>query len=276
VLILCLILLLTWLVLAALLWGGSRWIQGALYERIPPDLIWRAPAAAAAVTAFLLIWAMLNSAALGPGDTELPYNTLLQFSSERLSEPVAEMTVERADAKVIYKKVSLPTTPPTQEYRDADHNQFKPERVHDAKAITVKDGENEVRFLPDPNEQRFKEEKGRRYLSYESFGRITTPRTGATWLMIVLNLLHLAIWFVVVWLLLRFEWPHALVGAVALWAAMTMLVPSILDRVPRKPPVSRQVATLSAACGFALAQLRGDNRPVLWREREAASGGRGC
>jgi hypothetical protein len=244
VLILCLILLLTWLVLSALLWGGSRWIQGALYERIPTDLIWRAPAAAAAVTAFLLIWAMINSAALGPGDTELPYNTLLQFSPERLSEPVPEMTVERADGKVIYKKVSLPTTPPTQEYRDAEHNQFKPERAKDVKSITIKDGDNEIRFLPDPNEQRFKEEKGRRSLYYESFGRLTTPRTGATWLIIVLNLVHLALWFVVVWLLLQFNWPHAIVGAICLWAAMTLLAPSILDRVPRKPPVSRQVVTI--------------------------------
>ena len=39
---LALVLLLTFLVLTALLWGGTRLVQTMLYENVEADLLWRA------------------------------------------------------------------------------------------------------------------------------------------------------------------------------------------------------------------------------------------
>jgi len=54
------------------------------------------------------------------------------------------------------------------------------------------------------------------------------------WDLLLLNLLfnglHVALWFAGLWLVLRFQWSHALGFAVCLWLVMTLLpVPMVLD-----------------------------------------------
>ena len=45
-----------------------------------------------------------------------------------------------------------------------------------------------------------------------------------------MNLLHLAGWFVCCWLLLNYQWTHALGVAAVLWLIMTIAVAEMLIR----------------------------------------------
>jgi hypothetical protein len=63
------------------------------------------------------------------------------------------------------------------------------------------------------------------------FSYRSTPRRA--WLLgsFVLHVLLLIAWFLVLWLLLRFEWAHALGQALVLWGAMLLFVmPPLLNR----------------------------------------------
>ncbi len=234
---LALILLLTFAVVAALLAVLTGFIQGMLYEKVEPDLLWRAPAAAAGVTAFLALWALLNYAAAEPGQTDLPFDTIFNFTTEKVAErPVQDFIAERGNVKENYRGRDVGR--PLPEYRGPENKLWLPQRSIDVDAIVVKEGDREVTFKPvvvktgpkqeEQHVERFVEEGGKSYLDAESFGRITTPRGGGSFVRVLLNVLHFAVWFVVLWLLLRFQWPHALGLAVALWLVMTFVAPYIL------------------------------------------------
>jgi hypothetical protein len=257
VLSLALILLLTFLVLSALLWGGTRLLQGMLYENVESDLLWRAPAAAAAITAYIGVWALFNYAAAEPGEKELPFGDLFSFTTEKVSEqPLEDFWAERGTTKTRYKKKSIAGAVPRFEYRDdtPQENLWTVSRTRDVQAIIVKEGDKEVRFKAVPGEVRYVEEDGRRYLDEEGFGKIKTPRGGGSFVRVLLNVLHFTVWFVCLWLLLRFQWPHALGLAVACWLVMTFVVPFILKQgVEAKGP---RPTTTAAIHRFALAPCR--------------------
>ena len=66
------------------------------------------------------------------------------------------------------------------------------------------------------------------------FGQIDTTRWGSLGLYFVLNAVFLAFWFVSLWLLLRFQWSHALGLAVAFWVtAVIFVVPPMVERIDR-------------------------------------------
>jgi hypothetical protein len=232
VLYLALILLLTFFVLMALLWGGSRLLQAAVYEQVEPDLYWRAPAAAGALTAFLGVWALFNYMAAEPGQTvvvgEAPFDTIFNFTTEKVADrPVPGFTAVRGNVREQYTFRDVPGSPKV-EYRGPDNKLWSAPREKDVQALVIKEGDREVTFKADPSHDRFVEEGGRRYLDGESFGKIMTPRGGGSFVRVLLNVLHFAVWFVCLWLLLRFQWSHALVGAAALWLVMTFVAPYIL------------------------------------------------
>src|SRR5579864_3020538 len=77
VLTILLVLLVMFLGLGGLLWAGSIFVQGYIYEAPNfSSLAWRAPATAAAITLFLFFWCWLDYKAASPEKAELPYNTL--------------------------------------------------------------------------------------------------------------------------------------------------------------------------------------------------------
>jgi len=230
VLYLALLLLLTFLVLSALLLGGTRLIQAALYEDVPGDLLWRAPAAAGAITAYIAIWAMFNYAAAEPGQTDLPFDTLFNFTTETVSNhPVDGFTaISKDNSQVKYTIRKITGAVPRQEYLGPDQQKWSSALARDVQTIVVKVDDKDVRFDADATHTRYVEEGGRRYLDAEAFGRITTPRGGGSFVRVLLNVLHFVVWFACLWLLLRFQWPHALGLAAALWLVMTFVVPYIL------------------------------------------------
>jgi hypothetical protein len=265
VLYLALLLLLTFLVLTALLWGGTRLIQAALYETGEPELYWRAPAAAGALTAFLGVWMMLNYTAARPDDTELPYDNLFNFTTEKVSgQPVPEFWTLRGDAQMKYTMKDLPGMPRRYEYRGEDGQLWQASRALDVDTVIIREGPEKtpVKFKPvkqtRPNKEeyveRYVEEGGRRYLDGESFGKVVTPRGGGSFVRVAINVLHFVVWFVVLWLLVRFQWPHALGLAAALWLVMTFVAPYLFAeavKVKAAKAVPTQAAYVFPAGPFA-------------------------
>jgi hypothetical protein len=94
-------------------------------------------------------------------------------------------------------------------------------------------------FTPEKEGKNFKREPGQDLHYYDKTGRTIdegdlgqVQQFHADWLLwnIVFNGLHLAVWFVGLWLLLRFQWSHALGFAVCLWLVMTLFpLPMLLD-----------------------------------------------
>src|SRR5262249_6963161 len=144
---LALLLLITFVVLAGLLAGLTALIQGMLYENVQPELYWRAPAAAGAVTAFFAVWALLNYAAAEPGQTvavgEAPFDTIFHFTTEKIAtRPVPEFTAVRGKTKEKY--TSRDVGKPLPEYRGPENKLWLPQRGADVDAILVKEGDHEV------------------------------------------------------------------------------------------------------------------------------------
>jgi hypothetical protein len=236
--IVLLILLVFFISLAILLAAGSLAIQGYIYNEPVGDIFWRAPAAAAVVTAFLAFWCYLNYRAANPKAQELPYETLFTSAATYdASEPKPEIWAERANGRTHYRIYKFEGIPPRHEYKTEDKRLVLDRSIE---AIVIKEGDPkqpvEVRFVARPGENKFVEEGGSRYLPVDDFGRVYTPRPGRSSAMILLNVVHFAVWFLAIWLLLRFQWLHALGLAAAIWLAMTMLVgPLVFAKIPRKP-----------------------------------------
>jgi len=242
VLYLLLLLLLTWLVLAGLLWGGTHLVQGGLYENPTPELFWRGPAAAGGITAFLAAWCLLNYAGSTP-EEHAPYAGLFNFASDQTSDPVKEFWAVRPDLerKHFHLKI-LEGTPLRFEYRDESNGKWQTTIARETEALVIKEGGEDVLFKPDRQKSRWEEEGGKhRYMTpFDSPGRMTTTHPGRSVFSLVLNVLHLGVWFVCLWLLLRFQWPHALLGAAVFWFIMTFLVATYFAWIPPKqaPPAA--------------------------------------
>ena len=67
----------------------------------------------------------------------------------------------------------------------------------------------------------------------DTIGEISTTRYGILFCNLLLNFAHLLVWFLCLWLLLQFQWPHALGLALAFWLAFGLAVwPVLRERVP--------------------------------------------
>jgi hypothetical protein len=234
-----LIFLVVFVSLAILLAAGTLFIQGYLYSEPVGDIFWRAPAAAAVLTLFFWFWCFLNYRARDPKATELPYETIFTSAAtvDLTPQPVAEIWIEVGNSRAHYRRYTIPVTPVRYEYRDSNSKPLT--MFTNISAVVIKEGDPkspaEVRFVANPDEDKFIEESGSRYMNVANFGIINTPRPGRSRVMLLINALHFVVWFLAVWLLLRFQWSHALGLAIVFWLAMTMLImPQILSRVPRK------------------------------------------
>ena len=246
-----LILLVVFLSLAVFLAAGSLTIQGYIYSEPVGDIFWRAPAAAAVLTAYLGLWCYLNYRARDPKAQELPYDALFTSSAtEDATYPVAELWAEKGGERKHYRRFTVDTgTFSRFEYHDSSEKRFPHDRS--IEAVVIKEGDpkepHEARFVAKHDEAKYVEEGGSRYMTVDNFGRIYTPRPGRSRVMLLLNILHFVVWFLTIWLLLRFQWPHALGLAAAIWLAMTLLIgPLIFAKIPAKPMVpSAPVASFS-------------------------------
>lgn len=247
-------LLLLWLVLMAVLFVGATWLQGYIYSEPEAGMIWRAPAAGTAIAAVVVIWAMVDYGSIKSADQATgSYTSLFNFSADE-TKKYTELTALKDGKKTRYKLTKSATGQP--EFRD-DNRRLLPKRVD---AIIVMEDEQEILFEPARDEQgNYKSDPNRGMIYRDSRGRemnenfpgeVTTARAGVFVGNMVLNLVHFAAWFLCLWLLLNFQWHHALGLAVVFWLIMTLLVmPMILGRVEdaaRQRARERQASNLAA------------------------------
>lgn len=261
---LILILLLTAAALVVLFWAGTLWFQAYLYSEPTRDLHWRAPAAAAALTLFLALWCFLTYRHMGVGAGFLDFSAR-QDKTYSTFRSVVEYKVKDQEKKeeTVYELHKSGSLGGGSEYVVRNSRPLKRWRRTDPEGrlvttIIVEEGagesKKELKFrLKPPKDGKFAENEVARYveegtgrvMTEDQIGSVTTQRTWLVVLYLLLNLFHLVIWFVCLWLLLRFQWLHALGLALFFWVSMTLgIVPLLLGRAERIAPPPAVTASM--------------------------------
>jgi hypothetical protein len=241
-------LLIVALALVLLLWVGTLWAQGYFYDSPTPGLAWRAPAAAGALVLFLLLWTLIEFRRPNTTDTIFRFSTAQatdfdRFVSVRLSE-------EGKEEEIPFEKHGLGSG--RFEFRDQNGKVWSrsssgmmvaiileekepggSEKVrHRFNAQRDKDGKFAPKGSPGMQQSlRYTEEGGDRFIVEDELGKAFSFRRSRLLLNIVINGLHFVVWFLVLWLLLHFQWPHALGFALVCWAVLTLaLLPYLFGR----------------------------------------------
>ncbi len=250
-LVLIVLLLLLWVVLAVFLTGWSAWFQSAIYTEPATGVIWRGPLAATAMMVVVVVWVVL--AYRMPGKFE-PF---WESSSTESQKPFDELRVPgpggreevyrrrpngeyRLDGKTRGKL--LPATPPRiVVVEDGQRYTFEPERDEQGnfKRRKVPGGSSEEPLL-------YRDEKGR-VMQEGSLGQRAVFRGGRLLGNVVLNLALFASAFLGLWLLLRFQWAHALGQAIVLCLLLLLfIIPQLLSRAEKAAPASRRTAQVES------------------------------
>jgi hypothetical protein len=248
-----LLVVLIWVVLMGFFAAWTFWFQGYLYTQPVEQLYWRAPAAGSAITFFLIIWITIDYRAVkndpkahspyapigytwSPPQTNIaPFQTLFVPPENNPKGEPKEYTRTKA--------ASGPD-----EYR---HGQ---ERIpgRPAKVIIDENGEKSV-FEPDRDEKGhfktgkglplyYRDDKGR-VLEEITFNPVQSYRVGPMILGLFLNAMFFLVWFICMWLLLRYQLWHAIGLTVAMSAVMLLFVitpvMSYAEKGARPPPVEK-------------------------------------
>jgi hypothetical protein len=228
--------------LLAVLWGGTAFLQSYFYTEASTAIVWQAPVAAVVLTLFYGLWCLLDYGAPGARATYLPYDTIFRFSAEETKPTKDKKPVEhlwavlkeaKGEKKIPYKRWPvLDGGRATYPYFREEAGGGKGERwpVDKAVAIEVQEDGDVVRYeltKSDNAEYRsFVSPEGWTIREYNSgpTGQPEAFRTGLWLVNLLLNFGHFALWFLCLWLVLRFQWGHALGLAFVLWLVMTILV----------------------------------------------------
>jgi len=236
-------LLLVWLGLMALLAAWTVFFQGYIYTEPVEGIIWRAPAAGSAVALFLMIWVVCDYRA--PGQ----YQALQDFSPRIDLPSYKEFRIINPDGmEEVYKEAKNEKGKLI--YKNEKTGREAPARPQQ---VIVKENDEDVTFEPDRDaKEQFKAQKGRSLYYHDKKGRSMVEgqigqlmpefRLGNLVLNLVLNFLHLAIWFAMLWLVLQYRMWHALGLALVAWIALTLvLLPPVLSKAEE---VARQRAAV--------------------------------
>ena len=263
------ILIITLVSLIVLLWAGTVFFQGYIYTEPSPGVYWQAPAAAAVLTLGYTVWCLSIALSSGASPTNIPINTIFRFTptEDMLRKPAPKLWAIKADPK---KK--------TGSDRDGDVTLYVSERVFDklnpGKIRYIDPATQkpynfqgvialEIQPVPDdPAKMRFDLiETGtgqyRQFVSKDGWAMIefeegptglpTKFRIGRFILNILFNVAHLVGWFLGLWLLLRFQWGHALGFAVVMWLVTTLvLLPILLGYAAQVSEARRSTTTVTA------------------------------
>jgi hypothetical protein len=253
--------------LLVLFWTGTLLAQGYFYDSPVEALYWRAPAAAGAMAAFLALWAWIEYR--WPNST----GAIFTYTSEE-SHKVDQFWSVRQNLTGEEERILFKHNPATDEYRDANNHRWARSMSGMMVAIVIEEKDKEGnssekrfdaeisdgKFAPRKSSAgdlplRYKEENGSRFIDETNPGQIIRYRGGRLFATIVLNVLHFVIWFLVLWLILHFQWPHALGFAAVCWLVMTLAVVPYLHNTARtagiKPrTIAVRTEPLQARCYF--------------------------
>jgi hypothetical protein len=254
------ILIITLVSLIVVIWGGTVFFQGYIYTEPTPGVFWQAPALAALLTFGFTIWCLSIALSSGASATNIPINTIFRFTpkEDMLRRPAPRLWAIKADRKKtgpdkdgesvpyishrIYDKLNSEKF----QYKDTiDQHPWHGQGVIAIELQPTNEDPAKMRF------NRVESEAGRfdlvdsKRAQYAQFASddgwvITEYEEGPTGLPvrfrwsrffwnIFFNFAHLVAWFIGLWLLLRYQWAHALGLAVVMWLIVTLLVlPMIL------------------------------------------------
>jgi hypothetical protein len=222
--------------LMLVMWVGSLFLQSYIYTEPAQQLTWGAPAAAALLAAFLAWWCYVVATSTDSQPGDLSYNTLFTFSRwvEMPDTPVRQLwAVKKNDEKVLYNLYRSPE-------RGADR--YKHATTGDywsstgVKAIELDYKGEKLRFTESKitagQFPEFVNDQGW-VMKFNDLGPSGIPkavRTGRFLANLFFNFMHLALWFLGLWLLARFQWAHALGIGFCMWLLFTLaFLPMMLE-----------------------------------------------
>jgi hypothetical protein len=230
---------LLFLTLAVIFGAGTLFFQGYIYSEPAEGLLWRAPAAALAMTFFFFIWCYLDYRK--PGS----HNTIFDFTA-RDKEQYKKFWAVKSGKETLYE--AHKNAKGLYDFKDAEGKIWRRSDINgitEAVILEDKDGQK-MRFNADlTSDGKFNMEAGHpaRYLEVDGRRRVMTDDYIGTiiierWDLVLANLcmngLHLAFWFAVLWLLLRFQWGHAFGLALVFWLITTLTIaPMLFNRAEK-------------------------------------------
>jgi hypothetical protein len=241
--------------LLVVLWGGGAWLQAQIYSELDPQVNWGAPVAALLLTAFFGFWCWLDSK--WPGT----YDTLARFSATDLQRYEEFWVPSETDPndKIHYRLTLMSQgerLPPRAIYRMSSppYSVWRRSReIH----VKEKDGQESVFKASLDKEGRYEVKQGRsleyrdakgRIMTEETIGQIATFHYHLLLANLALNFGHFTLWFLCLWLLLRFHFSLALGMAFGCWITATLvLVPMLLDKTREARSPSFAVLLVSAS-----------------------------
>jgi hypothetical protein len=222
--------------LGVLFFVGTLFIQSFIFTEATEGLAWRAPTAAAVMAVFFTLWCLIvvRSDAT-PGN--IPYTTIFNFSTRvnKWTEPATELTAERYDKRVTkYRRVyelDLGQRKPRYQNIGDPAKSFTPDGVE---SIEIESAGEKMKFMTknEGDDKIFQSDDG----WILDFDRdISGNPYRMSWALIfgnlLLNGLHFALWFVCLWLILRFSMSSSVLFAAILWGLVTVaLLPMLLEQ----------------------------------------------
>jgi hypothetical protein len=243
----------------AVLWAGTLFLQAYLYSEPVSQIYWRAPAAALALALFLGFWCFLDYR--HPPDYN-PTKVLVEGRDVKAPQ-VDKFYAVINDKEVLYTRTTNSKGLP--EYHQSNTGKIWSAASADGmtKAVVIEEDGQRAQFnaelTPDGNFKKdqngyvsYREEGGKRRVMTDAYiGRLDVPHGWTTFLIVLLSLSHLLVWFLGLWLLLRFQWGHALGLAVVLWLVLSFsIMPMLFGKVENSAKEKAQIAaapTSSAA-----------------------------
>lgn len=241
---LVLILFVVFVVLGLLLAAWTLFFQGYIYSEPVEAIYWRAPAAAAALTLFLAVWVIFDYRSIANRTDEGRYRPLQEFSASEV-EKYEYLTIVYRDRtqdkytlqgdnryrnKAGREPLSKARSQIIANHKDGEPHVFKPVEK-DGKTVYVEEG-NPARSWTE-----------------DSMGQVSIFHFGWFLMTLLLNFGFLIVWFLSLWLLLHFQWLHALGLAFVFWLVSLFVLPMVLTqaekiRKERLPPQTMQTSLL--------------------------------